>query len=135
MFSKAKVGDRVWSLLWGWGIISKVDQQEHPYPIRVEFDIDEVEWFTLCGKYLLEHINPTLFLDEVKITPPHPKLAVDTPILVRDEDDEDWQPAHFARFTPEGVVTWVGGRTSYTNGGYGEISWEQWKLTESENNQ
>ena len=132
MFSKAKVGDRVWSLLHGWGTVDE-NVKDQRYSVYVKFDNGREDTFTNCGRNMTFHANPTLFWDKVKITPPPPKLEVDTPILVKDGDDEDWRPAHFARFPSEGVLTWMGGRTSHTAGD--AVFWEQWKLPEVEKNQ
>ena len=137
MFSNAKVGDRVWCLRSGWGIVTTVDREDSRYQLYVVFEDGQADWFTNCGREMTHDLNPILFWDEVKITPPTqplPKLEVDTPILVRDRDDERWLPAHFARFSPEGVVTWMGGKTSYTAKDGDVMFWEQWKLPESENN-
>ena len=134
MFKNAKVGDRVFSLLNGWGTVDEVEMGHSSYPISVDFDSGKIDRFTSCGKCMVFHSNPVLFWDEVKITPPEKPLPVDTPILVRDDDDEEWQPAHLARFTHPGVMTWMGGKTSHTTLDGAEMSWDEWKLPESENN-
>lgn len=42
------------------------------------------------------------------------KVAVDTPILVRDHNKEHWHPRYFARFEDGKVYAWNNGATSYT---------------------
>lgn len=59
------------------------------------------------------------------------KVAVDTPILVRDTKDDEWEPRHFARCENGEVYAWDGGMTSWSAGG--DVSkWEYAKLAESE---
>lgn len=43
------------------------------------------------------------------------KVEVDTPILVRNSEDEEWRKAYFAKYDKYGFVyTWRSGRTSWT---------------------
>lgn len=42
------------------------------------------------------------------------KVPVDTPIYVRDSEDESWYPRHFAKFENEKVFAWKEGRTSFS---------------------
>ena len=135
MFSKAKVGDRVFSIRFGWGTIVELD----PTCVRglVYCCVPDLRsrelWFNVNGKEDGGDLFPSVFWGEPKFEMPKrplPELKVDTPILVRDEDWEDWRPAHFARFSPEGVATWMGGKTSYTTLDGAEMFWKQWKLPE-----
>lgn len=59
------------------------------------------------------------------------KVPVDTKILVRDCDDEQWQPRYFASFEGGKVYAWDGGTTSYTADGH-QVVWEQAKLFEED---
>ena len=59
------------------------------------------------------------------------KVPVDTKILVRDCDDEQWQRKYFASFEDGKVYAWDGGATSYTADGYRTV-WEQAKLFEED---
>lgn len=62
------------------------------------------------------------------------KVAVDTPILVRNEQDEDWQKRYFAKLEYEKVCAWSDGKTSWTaKGKYDYCNWEYAKLAEGEN--
>lgn len=60
------------------------------------------------------------------------KVAVDTPILVRYTEDDEWEKRYFADYDAkyEVVYAWVGGRTSWTETDMN--SWEYAKLAESE---
>lgn len=42
------------------------------------------------------------------------KVKVDTPILVRDNEDKDWLKRHFAKYEDGKVFTWVNGATSWS---------------------
>ena len=58
------------------------------------------------------------------------KLPVDTPIYVRDYEEENWYPRHFAKFENEKVFTWMDGSTSFSakNDSDKMISWRFAKL-------
>lgn len=60
------------------------------------------------------------------------KVKVDTPILVRDYEDAEWDNRrHFAKYENGVVYTWAGGGTSWTSGGH-MTSWKYAKLAEGE---
>lgn len=42
------------------------------------------------------------------------KVAVDTPILVKDDYDNKWEKAYFAKYEDEMVYAWNNGRTSFS---------------------
>lgn len=42
------------------------------------------------------------------------KVAVDTPILVKDDYDEEWVKSYFASYKNGEVRAWMGGRTSFS---------------------
>ena len=58
------------------------------------------------------------------------KVEVDTPILVRQGNNETWLERHFANYENGDVYAWVDGQTSWT--GEGKIKWKYAKLAESE---
>lgn len=58
------------------------------------------------------------------------KVAVDTPILVRDYDYQDWFKRHFAKFENGVVFSWAEGSTSWS--AERSVRWKQAKLAESE---
>lgn len=61
------------------------------------------------------------------------KVAVDTPILVRDSEEEAWRKRHFAKYENETVYAWDGGKTSWSVGSKLRIfDWKFAKLAESE---
>ena len=72
-FSEAKIGDRVWSISFGWGKIEKVNISFRDENIGVKFEIDKNHglWFYYNdGRYMKDDLNPTLFWDEVSIIAP-----------------------------------------------------------------
>lgn len=61
------------------------------------------------------------------------KVAVDTPILVRDSREEAWRKRYFAKYEDNTVYAWKLGRTSWsTLRSEGINAWEMAKLAESE---
>ena len=59
------------------------------------------------------------------------KVAVDTPILVRDLKEQEWGKRYFAFFEDEKVYAWVGGATSWSADGDKDVlKWEYAKLAE-----
>lgn len=61
------------------------------------------------------------------------KVAVDTPILVRNREDDIWEKAHFAKYEEGRVCAWWGGKTSWTiENGDSNWYWNYAKLAEGE---
>ena len=60
------------------------------------------------------------------------KVAVDTPILVKNYETEQWYKRYFAKYEDGKVATWRDGRTSWNAGGYVQ-KWSYAKLAESDN--
>lgn len=65
------------------------------------------------------------------------KVEVDTPILVRDNENDGWQRFHFAKYEDGFIYTWIAGATSWTVAGYAAVGsvyrWKYAKLAETEN--
>ena len=58
------------------------------------------------------------------------KVEVDTPILVRDYESQEWEARHFAKYEGGVIYTWDGGSTSWTSKG-NVTEWKHAKLAES----
>ena len=58
------------------------------------------------------------------------KVEVDTPILVRNSEDEEWLRRYFAMYENRAVYAWGSGRTSWS--GSSMTVWNFAKLAESE---
>ena len=72
-FRNAKVGDKVWDIMDGWGKIIEIRKDFGAYPIKVsDFENESLrtETYTWDGKSFKNHINPTLFWDKINIKPP-----------------------------------------------------------------
>ena len=60
------------------------------------------------------------------------KVAVDTPILVRDSEKESWRKRYFAKYENGMVCTWGYGATSWSADSDNVCDWKIAKLAESE---
>lgn len=61
------------------------------------------------------------------------KIPVDTPILVRDSEDEEWDKRYFAGFNGKKVCAWSDGATSWSADGENDYyEWEYAKIAEDE---
>ena len=60
------------------------------------------------------------------------KVKVDTPILVKDTEEGEWQKRHFSGVKNGKVYAWHDGLTSWSAIGGCERSWKYAKLAESE---
>lgn len=61
------------------------------------------------------------------------KVKVDTPILVRDDEDHSWLKRYFAEYKDGKVCAWNSGKTSWSaNNEYDIASWKYAKLAEEE---
>ena len=60
------------------------------------------------------------------------KVAVDTPILVRDSEKESWRKRHFAKYENGIVFAWGNGLTSWSAHRSNVVGWGMAKLAESE---
>ena len=58
------------------------------------------------------------------------KVEVDTPVLVRGCEDEEWKKMHFAECILNTVYVWEGGKTSWTTNN--TYPWDYAKLPEDE---
>ena len=58
------------------------------------------------------------------------RVKVDTPILVKNSEDEMWRKRHFAKYKNGNVYAWSDGLTSWT--AYDKMVWKYAKLAESE---
>ena len=80
----------------------------------------------VCKRKLYE------WLDSEYVEPPvdWSKVAVDTPILVRDFVGDEWARRYFAKYENETVYAWGGGTTSWS--AERSTCWKMAKLAESE---
>ena len=102
-------------------------------------DVDEVR-ISSCKKYIgitgVMAALPKLSANEVFDIAEKlgivdwPKVKVDTPVLVRDFENQDWKKRYFAFFDDELIYTWDGGATSCSVKNKDAIPWKYAKLAE-----
>ena len=90
-----------------------------------------------CGFYSTNYScthNACEWLDSEYVAPPVDwcKVAVDTPILVRDSEGSVWRKRYFAKYENGKVYTWLGGATSWSVDSGDVTDWKMAKLAESE---
>ena len=132
MFKNLKLNDKVFSIRYGWGTVSRVDE-DCLGGLYYSYDSDNGQncvWFDVHGKLWKDDYYPSIFWDVPQITLPKRPLPINTPIWVRDTDDEDWIKGHFRSHREyEGVSAWNNGLTSFTvKTPYDFSYWKQWKL-------
>ena len=95
--------------------------QNHVAP-EYGFNIDSLSW----SKRL---VLLMLWLDEGYQEPEvdWSEISIDTPVLVKNREDDDWNRRYFAKAIGKKVVTFVDGQTSWTTNG-GLIDWMYAKL-------
>ena len=129
-----KVGDRVWSLLFGWGTV-KEKKCKDDYPIKVVFDSGRHESHTFDGFWSISNKNPSLFFanqGKIEFDTDEPIELVDgQPIWVRDVDGQEWLERHFRRHGDSGVGVYCykGGRSKHTSKGC-ETYWNIFRTTD-----
>ena len=88
-----------------------------------------------CGNNILTEgkkiVLTALWLDEEYQEPEvdWSKIKVDTPILVKNCEDDNWNKRYFAKVVGEKIVTFMDGQTSWTSDG-SVIDWKYAKLPE-----
>lgn len=102
-------------------------------------DVDEVR-ISSCKKYIgitgVMAALPKLSANEVFDIAEKlgivdwPKVKVDTPVLVRDFENQDWKKRYFAFFDDELIYTWDSGATSWSVKNKDAIPWKYAKLAE-----
>lgn len=94
---------------------------------------------TMCGEcdFLGKSCNEKIkeWANSEYVEPPvdWSKVAVDTPILVKDNEEERWKKRHFAKYEDGKVYAYCNGATSWSARRSDNISgWDMAKLAESE---
>ena len=90
-----------------------------------------------CGFFSPDHscrFNACEWLDSDYVAPPvdWSKVAVDTPIFVRDSEKESWRKRHFAKYENGMVCTRGYGATSWSADSGDITDWKMANLAESE---
>lgn len=87
-----------------------------------EFEFFNVEGKPLDEIYFISQIARMEFEEVIDWS----KVPVDTPILVRDDEDADWIPRHLAKCENGVVYAWASGKTSHTIGNL-VVMFNEWK--------
>ena len=67
-FEGIKVGDRVWSLVYGWGVVTEVNPEDKYAQFRVKYDVGGSDYFNYDGKYAYDSkTRQVLFWSKVKL--------------------------------------------------------------------
>lgn len=98
-----KVGDKVFNMLNGWGVVESLYKFNDSYPIEVKFD-EYSSLYTEKGKQHEYHINPSLFLEEIKLEQKLPEFVEGEIVLANnirenlDFEFEYWFLAKYIKF-------------------------------------
>lgn len=93
-----------------------------------------------CSHVSCNHCNllTVLWLMEEYTEPEEPgvdwsKVEVDTPILVKNSDNDEWYKRYFARYENGTIYAWINGRTSWASIDDDDVyAWKYVKLAEQE---
>jgi len=129
MFKDAKIGDKLYSVEDGWGVVEAINT-DRDHPLTIQFD-GCMKSFTLNGKRYIDSKNPTLFWDKIEFEVPKrplPDLKVDTKVIVW-KSGEPKKRRHFKKFNEDGdIICFAHGATSWTMSG--TFTWKYWELAE-----
>ena len=130
MFNDVKVGDRLYSVEDGWGIVETI-YPSRIYPLTIRFDFC-MKSFTLEGRRYIGSQNPTLFWGKIEFEVPKrplPDLKVDTKVIVWNNENKIKKKRYFKKFNKDGYITcFTYGATSWTANG--AVEWKYWELVE-----
>lgn len=131
--SKFKAGQRVWSVLDGWGTVVRCEGSRSDYLILVKHDNGDSDQYTEEGNWRKEDLRPILFLDEPKEWPdppaPIPDMPIDTPLWCKNREGAPWLPVHFAGVKDGKVSVFSWGLTSHTGAPDATFVPYEWSLT------
>ena len=89
--------------------------------------------FNTHGKFCDDEIEKWANSEYIEPPVDWSKVAVDTPILVRDREKQAWRRRYFAKYENGIVFAWAGGATSWSAERSSNITdWKMAKLAESE---
>lgn len=135
-FSDAKVGDKVWNFVNGWGKVITMSKSGS-YPIKVEFENNICKTFNLNGFLAANHFYPTLFwngfeIPEAAYEKPLPNLEVDTKVVVWDDEETEKYNRYFSHFNKEGnIEVFYAGATSWSvENTCKTYAWDNWELVD-----
>ena len=125
--TELKVGDRVWSIINGWGSLDSIDEYDRNFYIKYYDDSYK--------SHSLNNAEKMFFWNEFKIPKeafikPLPKLEVDTKVIVWNNNMAKFK-RHFKEFNSRGeIVCFDYGQTSFTTTDI--ETWDNWELYKDE---
>ena len=131
-----KVGDRVWSLLFGWGDVREINLEiETEYPVKVVFDSGIHTTYTTTDVFWhTSHKSPSLFhanQGKIEFDTDEPIELVDgQPIWVRNFETDSWTPRHFKCHAKKvGVHCYWNGQSKHSCNA-GSTHWQHFRTTD-----
>lgn len=114
MFRNAKVRDRAYDILRGWGTIVEINE-DREYPIVFVADVDSFCTFTFDGKRDVNDKNPSLFWDEIKYEIPEKSTVFDLEkelrkLIIKEFEFEERNYYLYYNLEDEEIATRVIGR-------------------------
>lgn len=114
MFRNAKVRDRAYDILRGWGTIVEINE-DREYPIVFIADVDSFCTFTFDGKRDVNDKNPSLFWDEIKYEIPEKSTVFDLEkelrkLIIKEFEFEERNYYLYYNLEDEEIATRVIGR-------------------------
>ena len=128
-FETAKVGDRVWDIVRGWGTIKSTSfANAKGFPILVKLDNNPTDAsYNLQGIYYIGHLKPSLYWDEIKFEAP--KKPVVVPVKDTLVDCDGYLRYSAGTVNDHGDLwCYPDGRTSATREGRNLTCWSNWEV-------
>jgi hypothetical protein len=127
MFKDAKVGDKVYDITIGWGVVMLIAEDD--CSILVKFQDKGIKRYDINGYENKSNTRSSLYWSEIEFNIPKkplPKLEIDTPVIVSGSIKR-----HFSHFSEDGkIYCFDNGRTSWTTDRV--TLWDNWELAEKE---
>jgi hypothetical protein len=102
-----KVGDKVFDIRYGWGVVSSVNIRLKDWPVEVVFDGEEelLEEYTFDGRAYINY-EPILSFTEYNLEGfsqerPEPLPKPGDIVWVRDTEYDNWMITYFRRFSTD----------------------------------
>lgn len=124
MLNKEKFKDEIFEIACSG---SRIALKDGKLTACADMDCDECGFHPGCKKECKEWANSEYIEPPVDWT----KVPVDTPILVKDTEGDDWKNRYFAEYKNGTVYAWCNGATSWSSKN-DKCDWEYAKLAESE---
>ena len=128
MTNKEKYGNKIIELAIDEGVLALKNGEPAPCA-KIKCEDCDYGKSDSCGGFAYKFRE---WLNSEYVEPPvdWSKVAVDTPILVRDSEEEAWIKRYFAKYYNGIVYAWGGGTTSWS--AERSTCWKMAKLAESE---